>query len=441
MVINRETIRKFGIFLILLVPFTKSLFRTLYGGNTGVIIVLFIGISMVLLSQIYQYKIKIKITFMALLWLGVLIIAICNNYDWKNGNKLAVIQILIITFLMIILQNDDSWCIDAIKITKIFTLFYLITGVILLFFKNALIRYIVPLFKLDASSDYYSSNLIQQINNGYMTGLTAHYSTMGIYMSIGMCFFAGNIFNDKDKIEKQDLIGLAVMLIGTFLCGKRSALLFPTIAVLIVYFSYFKPKKASRRYNYIAFMIIAILFMLMLMTMIPGLGGAIGRITSILGSTDLNDITNKRYEMLWLPAIKLFLDSPIFGIGWGNFKYSFTKYYIYTANQNNTHNVYLQLLCETGIIGFVITMSAMLVSAISIGRILTKWRKNKIYISKKQLSTLGIALAMQLYFFLYSFSGNPLYDIQSYYPYMIGVIMGISTVRKIKVQNRKIIME
>lgn len=439
MKINKRTLCGCGIFLIILIAFSKSLFKTLYGGNTGAMIVLVVGISLILLSYSKRAKLHFKFTVFSLLWIIVLAIAISNNYDLKYGNIMAVVQLVVGTLLILLLQTDDLWCLSAIKIMKGFALFNLFTGVVLLFNKRLLIQHIVPLFHLDASSEYYSNQLLQQINNGYMTGLTSHYTTMGIYMSIGMCYFASSIFNDKDRIDKKDLIGTTIMLIGTFLSGKRSALLFPLISILLVYFSFFKPKNVSRRYNYIGIMVIISLTSILILSIVPELGGALGRVLDIFGSKDLNDITNKRYEMLWLPAIYLFLDSPIFGIGWGNFKYSFTKYYIFKANQNNTHNVYLQLLCETGIVGSITILGTMLASVVIIGRTLSAWRKEKIFIQQNQVMALGVSMAMQLYFFLYSLSGNPLYDIQCYLPYMISVAMGLATTRRVRIDNNRMI--
>lgn len=436
MVINRRTICDFGVFLIILISFTKSLFRTLYGGNTGAMLVLTIGLLLIFISNIKGALLHYKMTLFSLLWLAVLGVALFNNYDLKNGNRLAVAQLVIGTLLVLLLQSNDNWCLTTIKMVKKFSMFNFIVGLFFLFNKTILLRYIVPLFHLDSSSEYYSNELVNQINNGYMTGLTSHYSTMGIYMSIGVCFFAASIFNNKDRIEKKDLIGIFIMLLGTFLSGKRSALLFPTISVFVVYFIFFKPKNISRRYNYIALIIVVCLMAALTMTMVPGIsGGALGRISEILGSNNINDITNKRYEMLWLPALALFRESPITGIGWGNFKYSFTRYYVYTANQNNAHNVYLQLLCETGIVGTFIVLSTMFASIITVGKTLYAWRKEKIVVSNSRLAVMGVSMSMQIYFLLYSLSGNPLYDIQCYLPYMVAVAMGVTTSRCARREN------
>lgn len=436
MKIKKSEIRNVGVFLILLVAFTKSFFGFLYGGNSGVIVVLIIGIIFILLPYLVRMKLPYKITKFSFYWSAVLLVALSNNYDLKNGNIMVAAQLIVGTLLVLILQDNDLWCAPAVRMFKRFVLFHLTAGIMFLFAKGVLIKYIVPLFRLGDSNEYYSSEIIRQINQGYMTGLTSHYSVMGIYMSLGMCAFASALFNDNDKVEKYDLVGVLVMLVATFLTGKRSAMIFPLLAVLIVYFLYFKPKNIKRRYNYIMLMTIVAGGSLLILSLFPGFGGAIGRIVDIMGSTDLNEITNKRFEMLWVPAMLLFLENPVFGIGWGNFKYSFTKYYRYTANQNNAHNVYIQLLCETGVIGTIIILVAMLASLLVIGKTLSKWRKGKITVSNSQLQSLGISMSIQIYFLLYSVSGNPLYDIQCYLPYMIAVAIGLATINKIKTNNK-----
>ena len=66
------------------------------------------------------------------------------------------------------------------------------------------------------------------------------------------------------------------------------------------------------------------------------------------------DFTSGRID-LWTRAVKLFLDSPILGIGWGNFanNISFTFNNLNDGQLHNVHNNYLQILCENGLIGFV----------------------------------------------------------------------------------------
>ncbi len=59
--------------------------------------------------------------------------------------------------------------------------------------------------------------------------------------------------------------------------------------------------------------------------------------------------------LLWDTAWKLFTQSPIFGVGWGNFEQIY-GYYIHVSwippGVLWVHNLYLQLLSETGLVGF-----------------------------------------------------------------------------------------
>lgn len=439
MKLKRSSLYNIGIFLILLIAFTKSLYKTMYGGNSGAIVVMIVGCVLILISCLLQNKGVIRPSFnkMDVLWIIVLIIATYNNYDIKNDNLLPFVQLFIGTFLVIFLKSDDNWCEKAIKYVKFFTMFYLITGVILLIFKGFLISYIVPLFNLHTSPEYYSASLLSQINSGFMTGLTSHYSTMGIYMSIGMIFFAGELFTDRDRIKPNHLIVVLVMLIGVLLSGKRSALIFPLCAVLIVYMLYFKPRNLKRRINYFLIFFLVLSFAILIIGLLPESGGTISRLVDIFGDKDLNVVTNKRYDMLWLPAILLFLDAPLLGIGWGNFKYSFTIYYPYTANQNNAHNVYLQLLSETGIVGTTIIMIAIFYTLYVTASPIHKWRNKQIKLENKKLMALGISLTMQIYFLLYSLSGNPLYDINCYLLYMLSIAMSAAVNFSIKNSYKK----
>ncbi len=56
---------------------------------------------------------------------------------------------------------------------------------------------------------------------------------------------------------------------------------------------------------------------------------------------------------MWASAWNLFTHSPVFGVGWGNFTAVFdlgNPYFV--PDQVAAHNIYLQLLSETGLVGF-----------------------------------------------------------------------------------------
>ena len=57
----------------------------------------------------------------------------------------------------------------------------------------------------------------------------------------------------------------------------------------------------------------------------------------------------------YISAYKMFLDNKIFGVGVKNFRNfcSKEKYYSYEACSSHPHNTYIQILSETGILGFL----------------------------------------------------------------------------------------
>src|SRR5207244_3338596 len=66
--------------------------------------------------------------------------------------------------------------------------------------------------------------------------------------------------------------------------------------------------------------------------------------------------------LLWDTAWNLFKQSPIAGVGWGNFVMLYGDYLKVSwipPEEFDVHNIYLQLLAETGVIGFAIFFSLM----------------------------------------------------------------------------------
>lgn len=127
---------------------------------------------------------------------------------------------------------------------------------------------------------------------------------------------------------------------------------------------------------------------------------------------DTNELTSGRLA-LWKKAIELFREKPLFGIGWKQF-----------VNHNtylhNVHNTYLQWLCESGVVGFLILFplfAAMyIISLIRTMRMMRKGNKLPQYIQEIAYISLGVQTLFlilhlmdstfyHLYFFIfYSFT-------------------------------------
>lgn len=69
---------------------------------------------------------------------------------------------------------------------------------------------------------------------------------------------------------------------------------------------------------------------------------------------------------LWGAAWNCFLDSPVFGNGWGSYTLAIKGAGF--CHATNAHNIYLQILCETGVVGFVLIGAAFLMILVGIIR-------------------------------------------------------------------------
>ncbi len=114
---------------------------------------------------------------------------------------------------------------------------------------------------------------------------------------------------------------------------------------------------------------------------------------------ELRDVSSGRLE-LWKRAAKLFRDSPVTGIGWGRFSDHVTDTYneYLDGPLTDVHNNYLQLLCETGVMGFILVLSPMV-------WIWRAARKRALALKERGMNgtALGAAAVTSLMFQTYSF--------------------------------------
>lgn len=356
------------------------------------------------------------------LWGTLLLPIILNNQDVEKGRIVYLLYYLAVIIWGFFLERKCGWEQKAWRIIQTFCLLHFAAGLFFLANKGLLINRIVPLFNTNDSA---YRLLISSIENGYMTGLCYHYSTMGMYMAIGAIAFSGVLFQNK-KIKMRDLILFILFLIGLSMTGKRGPLLFTIlslgIAVLVTREKRFTRKQLQRG---VAASLILIVSFIAAYINVPQLKQVIDRFA--VSSGNLNDLSSGRIEYFWVYAIDMFLDSPIFGKGWRTFKY----HGIGTLNANDAHNIYLQLLAEVGLVGFVLVLFFMIRALITTYKAI---RENEVclFLSDKSICILKMSFAYQIFFILYGFTGNPLYDPQCYYPYILCCSIGYSAANRIR---------
>ena len=145
------------------------------------------------------------------------------------------------------------------------------------------------------------------------------------------------------------LVTSMLYLTAIFVVNRRTEMLcvLAAIAVLFVVSLNRKRKKEFRAKLITLGCVVAGGILILLILAVTGkLGRYASLLTALFSGKSAGDFSNGRIA-LWKEAWGYFLENPLFGIGWHRF-------ITITPNAHEVHNTYLQWLCETGIVGFLL---------------------------------------------------------------------------------------
>ena len=259
------------------------------------------------------------------------------------------------------------------------------------------------------------SVLLKLYSEHKYAGITDHYSTNGMVLANAMIVaWAFMIVNRRYNTNKRNkfTIIFALILIGLFLTAKRAHLLFTAVACFTAY--YICTKKERNHESKFFLMILGTLAAIVVAYLfIPQVHNVISRFF------DMSEDTNiESRHVFWELALLYFSENWLFGVGWFGFRNNIAPLAHYTGH---CHNVYIQLLCETGVVGFSIFIiwfvGSLIISILMAYKYFLKTRNEMIK------GSLMFCLAYQLYFLMYCYSGNPLYDVYQYPLYFMACVI------------------
>ena len=255
----------------------------------------------------------------------------------------------------------------------------------------------------------FAYNIVGYASNR-ISGFMSDYSLSGYVVAIGIVV---SYYFIKNKYVKflSVLINIWALLITT----KRYHLLILLIGCVVIYFLTSKDKIRALTRFLIVF--IFLLLVVLLYYYLNDNNNAVSRlIETAIGffrGEDIDELTSNR-ATIYEVAIGYWQSSTtsiILGNGWGFFKNTFNVFdSIATA-----HNVYIQLLCETGLVGLIFFVIIELLALYH--NIL-----NVIKIKDKKIKAYSvISLYIQIHFTLYCFFGSPLYDTVCLFYYVLAI--------------------
>ena len=232
---------------------------------------------------------------------------------------------------------------NYIKVNKF--LYYILTTVLIILSIDGIYEY------------FFHQNIFLTSTNAYMqnriSGLFGKEWIIGLYTSKFISLYVYLFFTGFKKNLYIFSIALFLSYILIFLSGERAALILSLIPILILFFFI----KLNRNYIYLItlFFIIIIFFINFLDN------SSFDRLKLIINPSE-------KYFKMYEVSIKIFLNSPLFGEGIFSYRYLcddiiFSSYGD-AACSTHPHNIYLQLLAESGIFCFVIVFAIFILSLV-----------------------------------------------------------------------------
>lgn len=256
----------------------------------------------------------------------------------------------------------------------------------------SLFRKVLSIFKVTSWELY---------TNGQFIGLTN-----GISRNALLCVIGISVFFSLAIVCKKFFYWICsgILIVIVLMTGKVGHTVFLFCTLFITYS--IVGSNMSQKLKRVLFILITMsIAMVILYEVFPQIGNSILRFQL---KADRGDITNGRLA-LWRYAIDCFRRSPIFGIGYGAFTTESIGWsgIVYAG----VHNDYIQLLCETGIVGIVM-YGILVISTLSFSiRCLRNEFLNENSVEGKILIVWSVFI--QVFIILYSLTGLPHFSCES----------------------------
>lgn len=392
--LKKADIKQLGIilfmFFFLTVDFRSSIFF-----NVG-IAYCFAFFSLMLIFYGTKTRITTHIPITVLAWL------ISSAFVMTSGNASLIIKYILGLMILYTFATTNGAGGNTVKVMMIYGMVFSLASFWFYLFPSIYINGIVPLLE-----DYLQSSAITMIRSNRYPGLTGHYSTNGIYLSFGVgAAFATYLSNHDGYWRKISIIATIIGFLALLLIGKRAHLVFSAGACFVIYWIA-NNKRGIARIGKVFGVVIAILVLVVIaVNQVPALANTFNRFVETAASGDFLMSRGGFY----LVAIDIFKRNPLFGVGWRKMT---------QLIRHDVHNIYIQLLAENGIVGFLF-FTVILIYGLMISTKEFNWAsKNRELLSKNDYSLLAFATFYMYFFTMYGFTGNPLYDEQTFYVLMV----------------------
>ena len=377
-------------------------------------------VSMVVFLLANRLRLKCNLPVYYLPWALFFLFAIVAILRHPTDNLMATLTMFLCIVMGFLLMQNIGWLGIARKLLACFTGIYVFFTYFFFFFPKA-----YPIMK-----KLYGYYPIGTLNGkaGYHAGLADHYSSNGIYISICLMLVAILWMTSENETQAERrkkstlLILLVLTAVALLLTTKRGVLVWSLFAVVATYWIV-NQKKLRSFLQLVAMAVGGYALLYFLMGMIPALSDVFERF-----STMGKDGASLERLAMWQLALSMFGEYPVFGAGFWSFPQYYARRLFGIFNNDRrykynmaAHNVYFQVLGETGLVGFILYLSAVGLVLLETIRLVRKY----FHAPNPEIRfAVTFSLCIQFFYLAYSLSGNCLYDIVFYF---YGIALAMTT--------------
>lgn len=284
------------------------------------------------------------------------------------------------------------------------------------FFLSLYNSIIAPYIIADAATSL--EDLVGMRGFSHQQGTT---SIMLVFGEMALLFFKNDVLPPSMKKKLIYWCLVALIIIAIFMTGKRMvSLLAVTVPVIVFLLSSKKGKTRVFRISLVAVVAFGIYQFVLPLLLESSDIYVIQRFATSLDKTRGGEDISSGRDYLWDLAKDAYRAHPVMGIGVG-------RYSTYTGAETDTHNTYLQTLCEQGIVGFVSYVVAIFLCLLHTIRIFDKTNDSQL---KKYMKA---AISIEFVYILYAITGNVNIDVDvMMYFLAIAIVIQVETVQKTK---------
>jgi O-antigen ligase len=411
-------LKSFSIICFALYMLTASLYVAIFNSAFIQMLILVFVLSILLINEINKDKPFILLHTDILFILSIFASLFSLRRSTLNTGEIAGPVIFSLGIIISFFIRGD--------IRNYISLFYLLLWSGIFYSLSVILSYLYPDIYCAIFFPLLRSNITEKIvrlmQRGYYTGFTSDVSYTAGYIVNGLGIICCSWMIGHIPKRKLNVFLLSIMLLGLLLTQKRAHLLFFILSLIFVYIQYSR-SNYERIIKVLKVLLISVLGIAILILIIQQT--SIGRrvfariIRTIQIFISGGDITSNRIP-LYKHALNLFSKNPILGIGWGNYKKTVVGN-VTVNTEMKAHNIYLQLLSETGLLGSILILLPFFITFFYTIRATHIVSMGRDIFSHKWIFTVLYSLYIQTFFLLYGLTGNPLYDPSFLIMYFIAI--------------------